>query len=264
MRRRFELAGDFGSFTAETEGDVLVLSLQDRLMLQVSNLQTKSVILDYLDQVSADKSIKVILIVSFPKKSGRPEYIDFFNRVIQSGKELTAVYKLFHAVDDLILKLKEVNQIVIHADSGNVLPLFLNISLACDYRIVGDNTVFQNPCLEFGLVPKGGGAFFLSKILGVSRAYKVMLSGEDIAARDAFEMGLVDEVVPAADLKPAALRVATQFARKPFSSLRCCKRLLNYTFKDLREYLDFETDELTKSVGAPGGGICEAFSLKSP
>jgi 2-(1,2-epoxy-1,2-dihydrophenyl)acetyl-CoA isomerase len=264
MRRRFELTGDFGSFTAETEGDVLVLNLQDKLMLRVSNLQTKSVVLDYLDQVSANKTIKVILIVSFPKKSGRQEYIEFFNRVIQSGSELNAVYKLFHAVDDLILKLKEVNQMVIHADSGNVLPLFLNISLACDYRIVGDDTVFQNPCLEFGLVPKGGGAFFLSKILGVSRAYKVMLSGEDIAARDAFEMGLVDEVVPAADLKPAALRVATQFARKPFSSLRCCKRLLNYTFKDLREYLDFETDELTKSVGAPGGGICEAFSLKSP
>jgi 2-(1,2-epoxy-1,2-dihydrophenyl)acetyl-CoA isomerase len=263
MRRRFELAGDFDSFTAETVGEILVLNLQDKLMLRVSNLQTKSVILDYLDQVSANKTIKVILIVSFPKKSGRAEYIEFFNQVIQSGIELNAVYKLFHAVDDLILKLKEVNQMVIHADSGNVLPLFLNISLACDYRIVGDNTVFQNPCLEFGLVPKGGGAFFLSKILGVSRAYKVMLSGDDIPAREAFELGLVDEVVPAAELKPAALRLATQFARKPFSSLKCCKRLLNYTFKDLREYLDFETDELAKSLGTPGGGMCEAFSLKS-
>ena len=51
--------------------------------------------------------------------------------------------------------------IVIHADSGNVLPLFLNISLAADYRITADNTMFQNPSLEYGLVPKGGGAFFL-------------------------------------------------------------------------------------------------------
>jgi len=46
-----------------------------------------------------------------------------------------------------------------------VLPLFLNISLAYDYRIVADNTVFENLCLEYGLVPKGGGAFFLTKIL---------------------------------------------------------------------------------------------------
>jgi len=264
MRRRYELAGDFDFFTADIAGEVIVLHLQDKLMLRVTNLKTKSVILDYLDQVSTNKAVKVIVIVSFPKKSGRQEYIDFFNQVIQSGMELNAVYKLFHAVDDLILKLKEVNQIVVHADSGNVLPLFLNISLACDYRIVGDNTVFQNPCLEFGLVPKGGGAFFLSKILGVSRAYKIMLSGDDITADEALRLGLVDEVVPSAELRAAALGVAAQFARKPLSSLRCCKRLLNYTFKDLREYLEFETEELTKSVGPLGGGLCEEFCLKSP
>jgi enoyl-CoA hydratase/carnithine racemase len=263
MRRRYELAGDFDFFTAEIAGEVLVLHLQDKLMLRVTNLKTKSVILDYLDQVSANKAVKVVVIMSFPKKTGRQEYIDFFNQVIQAGMELNAVFKLFHAVDDLILKLKEVNQIVVHADSGNVLPLFLNISLACDYRIVADNTVFQNPCLEFGLVPKGGGAFFLSKMLGVSRAYKIMLSGEDITADDAFKLGLVDEVVPPAELQEAARGVAAQFARKPVSSLRCCKRLLNYTFKELREYLEFETDELTKSIG-PSGGLCEEFCLKSP
>ena len=264
MRRRYGLAGEFDFFTAEIAGEVLVLHLQDKLMLRVSNLKTKSVILDYLDQVSSNKAVKVIVIVSFSKKSGRQEYFEFFNQVIQAGMELNAVYKLFHAVDDLILKLKEVNQIVVHADGGNVLPLFLNISLACDYRIVGDNTVFQNPCLEFGLVPKGGGAFFLSKMLGVSRAYKIMLSGDDISADEAFKLGLVDEVVPAAELKEAALRVAAQFARKPISSLRCCKRLLNYSFKELREYLEFETDELTKTVGPFGGVLSGEVCLKSP
>jgi len=263
MRRRYELAGDFDFYTAEIAGEVLVLHLKDKLMFRATNLKAKSVILDYLAQVSSNKAVKVIVIVSFPKKSGRQEYIEFFNQVIQSGMDLNAVYKLFHAVDDIILKLKEVNQIVIHADNGNVLPLFLNISLACDYRIVGDNTVFQNPCLEFGLVPKGGGAFFLSKILGVSRAYKLMLSGDDLTADEAHKLGLVDEVVPSAELKKAALEVALQFARKPISSLRCCKRLLNYSFKDLREYLEFETDELTKSVGPFGGGLREEICLKS-
>jgi 2-(1,2-epoxy-1,2-dihydrophenyl)acetyl-CoA isomerase len=264
MRRRYELAGDFDFYTAEIVGEVLVLHLQDKLMFRATNLKAKSVILDYLDQVSSNKAVKVIVIVSFPKKSGRQEYVEFFNQVIQAGMDMTAVYKLFHAVDDIILKLKEVNQIVIHADSGNVLPLFLNISLACDYRIVGDDTIFQNPCLEFGLVPKGGGAFFLSKILGVSRAYKIMLSGDDIRADEALKLGLVDEVVPSAEIKEAALGVAAQFARKPISSLRCCKRLLNYSFKELREYLEFETDELTKTVGPFGGVLSGEVCLKSP
>jgi len=57
------------------------------------------------------------------------------------------------------------NKIVVHADGGRVIPLFMNVSLACDYRIVADNTVFQNPCIELGLAPKGGSGFFLSKML---------------------------------------------------------------------------------------------------
>jgi enoyl-CoA hydratase/carnithine racemase len=142
-----------------------------------------------------------------------------------------------------------------HADGGNVLPLFLNISLACDYRIVADNTVFQNPCLEYGLVPKGGGAFFLSKILGASGALRLMLSEEDITAGEALKLGLVDEIVAVNELRNVALKVAEDFARKPSRSLRCSKRLLNYSFKELREYLEFETDELTKMIGPFGNGL---------
>jgi 2-(1,2-epoxy-1,2-dihydrophenyl)acetyl-CoA isomerase len=258
MARRYDLEGDLDFYTAELRGEVLLLHLKDKLMFQVTNLKSKSVVLDYLTQVSADRTIKVIVIESYPEKSGRQEYIEFFNRVLQAGLDFNTVYKLFHAVDDIILKLKEINQIVIHADSGNVVPLFLNISLACDYRIVADNTVFQNPCLEFGMVPKGGGAFFLSRILGVGRAYKLMLSETDLGAEEALYLGLVDEVVPLADIGAAALRVADQFARKPVSSLRCCKRLLNYTYKDLREYLEFETEELTKAIGPFGSGLAKA------
>jgi 2-(1,2-epoxy-1,2-dihydrophenyl)acetyl-CoA isomerase len=257
MRRKFDLAGDFDFYTGEIIGNVLLLNLKDKIMFRATNIKAKSVILDYLDQVSRTDAIKVVLIVSFPKKSGREEYFEFYNQVIKAEFDFNVVYKLFHAVDDIILKIKEINQIVIHVESGNVLPLFLNISLACDYRIAADNTVFQNPCLEYGLVPKGGGAFFLSKILGVSKAYKMMLSEEDVRAEEALKLGLVDEVVPLAELKETALKVAGQFARKPVSSLRCCKRLLNYSFKDLREYLEFETEELTKSIGPFGSGLAK-------
>jgi 2-(1,2-epoxy-1,2-dihydrophenyl)acetyl-CoA isomerase len=249
------LEGEFEFYTGELAGDVLVLNLKDNLMFRATNLKAKTTILEYMDQVSRNEVIKVVLIVSFPKKAGREEYIKFYNQVIQSGLDINAVHKLFHAIDDLILKIIEINQIVVHADSGNVLPLFLNISLACDYRIVADNTVFQNPCLEFGLVPKGGGAFFLSKMLGASGAYKIMLSEEDITANEALELGLIDKVVPFNELRDASFAVAEQFACKPTRSLRCCKRLLNFSVRELRSYLEFETSEITKMIGQFGNGL---------
>lgn len=260
MKRKIDLESDFDFFKGEIIGTVLVLNFKDNLMFRATSLETKSTILDYLDQLSRTDAIKVLLLVSSPKKAGKEEYSKFYNQVIQSVLDINAVHKLFHAVDDLILKIKEINQIVIHADSGNVLPLFLNISLACDYRIVADNTVFQNPCLEYGLVPKGGGAFFLSKILGTGGAYRIMLSEEDITAGEALRLGLVDEIVAFNELRDAAFKVAEEFARKPSRSLKCCKRLLNFSFKDLREYLEFETDELTKMIGPSGNGLAKSGS----
>jgi len=260
MKRKINLESDFDFFKGEISGTVLVLNLKDNLMFRATSLAAKSTILDYLDQLSRTDAIKVLLLVSSPKKAGKEEYSKFYNQVIQSVLDINAVHKLFHAVDDLILKIKEINQIVIHADSGNVLPLFLNISLACDYRIVADNTVFQNPCLEYGLVPKGGGAFFLSKILGAGGAYRIMLSEEDITADEALKLGLVDQIVAFNELGDAAFKVAEDFARKPSRSLRCCKRLLNFSFKELREYLEFETDELTKMIGPFGNGLAKSGS----
>jgi 2-(1,2-epoxy-1,2-dihydrophenyl)acetyl-CoA isomerase len=255
MKRRIDLESDFDFFNGKIIGPVLVLSLKDNLMFRATSLKTKSTIIDYLDQLSRTEAIKVLLVVSSPNKAGREEYCKFYDQVIQSALDINTVHKLFHAVDDLILKIKEINQIVVHADSGNVLPLFLNISLACDYRIVADNTVFQNPCLEYGLVPKGGGAFFLSKILGAGGACRIMLSEEDISAGGALKLGLVDEIVAFNELRDAAFKVAEDFARKPSRSLRCCKRLLNFSFKELREYLEFETDELIKMIGPFGNGL---------
>jgi len=53
------------------------------------------------------------------------------------------------------LKLVNLNKLVVHAGSGNVILLYMNLSLACDYRIVADNTVYQNPNIELDVVPNG-------------------------------------------------------------------------------------------------------------
>ncbi len=157
---------------------------------------------------------------------------------------------MLNAVDQFILKLREINQLVIHTDSGKVIPMFLNVILACDYRIVAVNTVFQNPCLRYGLAPKGG-AYFLYKFVGFSKAYEILLSEKDITANEALRLGLVDKVVPLSELQGEALKIAENFALKPTSSVRCIKRLLNFHLKDLEEYLAYESREIGDIIRLP-------------
>ncbi len=134
---------------------------------------------------------------------------------------------MYNAVNQFVLKMVGFNKIVVHADSGKVISFYMNISLACDYRIIGDNTVFQNPYLDLGLVPKGGGAFFLSRLLGFSKASELLLSDKDITAEEALRLGIVDKVVPSVELNEAALKIAKNFARKPVDSVSGIKRLLS-------------------------------------
>ncbi|MGD2185255.1 MAG: enoyl-CoA hydratase/isomerase family protein [Desulfobacterales bacterium] len=255
MRKITGLEDTFDFFTGERIGSVLLLNFRENLMLRATDLTAKKKFLDYLDLASNNKSIKVIVIMSSPDKTGRAEYLNFFEQVKQSKLDPRSVLILFNSVDQCILKIRTINQMVIHANSGKVLSLFLNASLACDYRIIADNTVFQNPCLEIGMVPKGGGAFFLSKMLGVSKAYDVLLCEKDITADEALALGLVDRVVPFDELRESTLQVAQEFARKPRRSIAGAKKLLNYSIKDLEEYLDFETRELGNIIGPNADGL---------
>jgi enoyl-CoA hydratase/carnithine racemase len=156
------------------------------------------------------------------------------------------VHRLHNVFTQIILRIVELNKIVVHANSGKVISLFLNFSLACDYRIVADNTVFQNPYFKLGLVPIGGGAFFLSRRLGRSKALEILLSDADITADEAMKLGIVDKVVPRQELEKAAVDTARNFAQKPARSLAGLKKLINYSMIDLKDYMAIEYKELIK------------------
>ena len=107
--------------------------------------------------------------------------------------------------------------------------------------------------LDFGLAPKGGGAYFLKKRLGHCKAFELLLSEEEITAKDALELGVVNKVVPLHLLEEATLERARAFAKKPSDSLTAIKRLLNYTDQDLADYLEFENRELMHALGFAAG-----------
>jgi 2-(1,2-epoxy-1,2-dihydrophenyl)acetyl-CoA isomerase len=90
------------------------------------------------------------------------------------------------------------------------------------------------------MVPTGGSAYFLSKTLGRSKAYEILLSGRDISASEALALGIEDQVVTVDRLEEAALETANRFSLKPAPSLWAIKRLLNYSYKDLVDYMAFE------------------------
>ena len=233
MKEYTDLDDKHDFFSAKRSGNVIMLNFKGNLLLRATDLSARDEVLDYFDRVSTSNSIRVVVIFSSTEKTGREEYMEFYHQFSNLDWDQSAIGRFLNIVDQLILTIMDLNKIVIHAFRGKVLSLFLNVGLACDYRIVADNTVFQNPSLELGIVPIGGGAFFLSKILGYSKAYEILLSGKDITAHEAISLGIADQIAPLGKLEETALEVAQRFSQKPASSVSGIKRLLNYSRKDL-------------------------------
>ena len=249
MIEKMNLDEECEFFTAERLDEIVILRLKEDLLFRATDLSVRDKVLDYLERVSRTDSIKVVVIISSPKAKGSEEYFDFYHRALTSKFDDKYVHRLHNVFAQIILRIVDLNKIVVHANSGRVISLFLNVSLACDYRIVADDTVFQNPYFKLGLVPIGGGAFFLSRRLGRSKALEILLADKDITADEAKKLGIVDKVVPQEELEKAAVDTARYFAQKPARSLAGLKKLINYSLMDLKDYMALEYQELIKAIG---------------
>jgi 2-(1,2-epoxy-1,2-dihydrophenyl)acetyl-CoA isomerase len=230
--------------------DVAILKLGKNFLSNLIDLAMENSLLHVFNHIAENDEIKALVIMNCPEKMGREEYIDFFRQVLANEPERNTIHRLCNIFDQLILKIVGLNKLVIHTDCGEVIPLFLNMSLACDYRIVATHTIFQKPYFELGMLPKGGGAFFLCKMLGNSKTRQLLESEKEMNAIEALDIGIVDQVVPYNDLEKTAIQLALRLSNNPTRSLAGIKRLINYSLKDLKEYLTFENQEIVRIIGA--------------
>ena len=101
------------------------------------------------------------------------------------------------------------------------------LSQACDFIIAGQNAVFGQPEIKIGVLPGWGGSRRLTRAVGVARARRMILTGENITARTALAYGLVDRVVPDNRLMEEVMALAQQLASKPAVALAASKYAIN-------------------------------------
>lgn len=248
MKDTFELSCENDFFSARCDGPLVVFRIKGNIFLNLTLLNARESVLAYLDAAAANPEVRILLLLANPRRARREEFLTFFDMVKSARVSKSAVLRLYRCIDEFILHIVHSDLFFINAMCGQILPMNTNISLACDYRIIGDNTVFQNPALELGLVSKGGGAWFLKNTMGKGRLYDHLLGARNYTAEEAVAMGLADQCVPAADLEQEAMAVAQRFLKLPASSLRLAKRFVNHSLDGLAEHLEYENTELLTAM----------------
>jgi enoyl-CoA hydratase/carnithine racemase len=243
-------------FMSEFREDSLWLKFSGNFFHNALSFDRRNFLHDYFERIRSDKTIKTLVIHSAFHESGSDEYMRFFlfecpernlgHLGFSNTMDRYDLHRFCNIVDQTILDIATMNKMIVHICSGDVLSLFMNISMACDYRIVAADTVFHNVYQEIGMLPKGGAPFFLCKTLGASRAKTLMLLNQLITAREAMDNRIADRVVPLEDLESAAAEVARKFNLLTPQTLQGVKKLTHYAIQELKEYLELETHEIIK------------------
>jgi len=179
---------------------------------------------DAIKDGEEDKAMRVMLFCGKPEVfSAGNDLEDFMN-----AKEDLAD----RPVAQFLRNLSMASKPVVAAVSGMAIGIGVTLLLHCDQIYAAEHTKFSMPFAKLGLCPEFGSSKLLPEMIGYPRAAELLFFGESFSAEQAFDMGLVNKVLPSADLMDYAYAQAAKLVVLPASSLRTTKRLMKARYAD--------------------------------
>jgi len=241
----------------------LTLTL-DRPPVNALDLQTVTKLQASFKQAAGDESIRCVVLTgagaTFCAGHDVSEMLAARGEAISYRAHLQATY------NPLILQIRQIEKPVVAAVNGPAAGAGLGIALACDVRIASDTTRFTVGFTGIGLTLDSGVSLLLPALIGLGRATEFAFTNEAISAEQALEWGLVNRLVPAADLGTAAAALAASLAAGPVGAFGLTKRAFNRAvLPNLEQTLDYEAhlQEIASKRAEHREGVA-AFLEKRP
>jgi 2-(1,2-epoxy-1,2-dihydrophenyl)acetyl-CoA isomerase len=142
---------------------------------------------------------------------------------------------------DASLLLHRMGKPTIAMVRGAVVGMGLSLALACDFRVASDTAFFMTGFSRIGMCGDFGGSYFMTKLIGPSRTMELFMLNERVAAGEAAKLGLVNRLVPDAELEARTLEFARQLASGPAVAQRYIKENVHAALdQTIEQYLDVE------------------------
>jgi 2-(1,2-epoxy-1,2-dihydrophenyl)acetyl-CoA isomerase len=183
------------------------------------------------------------------------------------GDGNASAMELLEPMHKAIVLLSSLNAPVLASVQGNVFGGSLSMSLACDLAIAADTARFNLAYIKVGASCDAGASWSLPRLVGMRQAMAIALLGDSIDAAEALRLGLINRVVPAADLEQATDLLAEKLAAGPTLAMGRMKRLIRGSSQHtLASQLDLERDEFKASVATAdfSEALDAFFSKRAP
>lgn len=167
----------------------------------------------------------------------------------------------------LIAAVLDCEKPVIAAVNGTAAGIGAHLAFACDLVIAAEQAKFIEVFVRRGLVPDGGGAYLLPRLIGPQRAKELMFFGDSVPAADAERLGLVNRVVPADELEKTARSWAERLATGPTRAIAMTKQLVNASLESDRATAfaaEAAAQEINMTTADANEGVASFVERRSP
>ncbi|UED72388.1 enoyl-CoA hydratase/isomerase family protein [Brevibacillus sp. DP1.3A] len=202
-------------------------------------------LLDTFREIQYDDQVKAVIITgterAFSAGGNLNNVQGDTSNAFSTRKRMKQYYELLHM-------MRKVEKPMIAAVNGAAAGAGVSLALACVLVIAARSAFFIQSFVKVGALPDFGGIHFLTQSLGPHRAKELMMLGERISAEQAYQLGMVNEVVDDSSLLERACSIAQKIAEGPSLSIGLIKQLVHYSANvSLEEFLELE---------AFGQGVC--------
>ncbi|MGI5273824.1 enoyl-CoA hydratase/isomerase family protein [Nonomuraea sp. CA-218870] len=194
----------------------------DRPKMNALNAQVQLEIAEAARQVDADPGVGAVVIYGGERVFAAGA--DIKEMAVMSYADMSAHSR---TLQDCFTAVARVGKPVIAAITGYALGGGCELALCADFRVAGESAKLGQPEIQLGIIPGAGGTQRLPRLIGPSRAKDLIYSGRHVSAAEALAIGLVDRVVPDAEVHQAALDWAATFTGGPAIALRAAKQAVD-------------------------------------
>ncbi|MFG2399264.1 enoyl-CoA hydratase/isomerase family protein [Streptomyces lydicus] len=216
-----------------TDNGVSWLTLNRPEALNALTRDQRERLIDRLADASADPDVRAVVLTATGK--GFCAGADLRGAPPAGERVAGDVARMIrHGAQRLIAAVQDCEKPVIAAVNGTAAGLGAHLALACDLVLAAASARFIEVFVRRGLVPDGGGAYLLPRLIGPQRAKELMFFGDALPAAEAERLGLVNRVVPDDALTTTAREWAERLAAGPTRALTLTKQLVNASLESDR------------------------------
>lgn len=208
----------------ERAGAVATLTLNRPDRRNALDLTMRGELLEALDVLEGEPEVRVVVLTGAGGHFCAGGDVKMMREHDDTAAEGRARVE---SLNRLVRRLVDYPRPTIAMVDGSAVGAGLNLALCCDLIVAADRARFGEVFARIGLIPDGGGTWLLSRVVGLARARELIFTADIIDAAEALRIGLVNRVVPAADLAAATRDLAQRIAAGPPAALAMAKRLVN-------------------------------------